>query len=135
MNNSALRVARIAAGMTQSSLADAVYGCQGSIWKYENGKAAPSVTDAINICRVLRCDPEQTFLAMMDEQPLEPIGKINLAAARANVGMTQKEVTKAIGVQNTTYNRWEKGAYAPDIYNALKLCRVFGCKLNDIDWE
>lgn len=58
--------------------------------------------------------------------------RISLAAARVNAGMTQDEVSKAIGCSKATLIGWEKGKHEIRGNQLVKLCQLYGISLNHI---
>ncbi len=55
--------------------------------------------------------------------------------ARAEKGMTQKELAQAVGVSRQTMNAIEKGDYNPTIRLCRNICRVLGRTLDDLFGE
>ena len=45
--------------------------------------------------------------------------------------MSYLEVSRQTGIPNQTIHNWKKGIYQPDIKNVLKLCDLFGLKVDD----
>lgn len=60
------------------------------------------------------------------------IVKLTLKAARVNVGYTQKEAAKELGVSNVTLSNWENGTAFPDIQQVEKLCELYGVSYDNI---
>lgn len=58
--------------------------------------------------------------------------KVTLKALRVNSKLKQTEVAKKIGISTLTLQNWENNKTAPDIYQLMKLCEVYGCTLDDI---
>ena len=52
--------------------------------------------------------------------------------ARAGQGMTQQQLAEAAGVSRQTINAIESGKFVPSTVLALKMARIFGCKVEDI---
>ena len=50
--------------------------------------------------------------------------KITIAAARTNVGLTQKEFAEALNVDRTTVINWEKGKYIPNLNNLRTISEI-----------
>lgn len=46
-------------------------------------------------------------------------------------GMTQEELAEKMNVSRQTVSKWETGASAPDLENAIRLCELFQISLND----
>ena len=47
-------------------------------------------------------------------------------------GMTQAEIAAALGVPQSNYSRWERGAIIPSVETLQKMAKAFGCQINDI---
>lgn len=58
--------------------------------------------------------------------------QISLKSARVNAELTQREASKAIGVDITTICSWEKGRTSPKISQLKKLCDVYNVAIDDI---
>lgn len=58
--------------------------------------------------------------------------KITLKAARVNVGLTQNDVAKRVGVNKGTIVNYEKYRTIPDIETAKKLANLYGLSVNDL---
>lgn len=50
-------------------------------------------------------------------------------------GLTQKELADKLGVTGATVVNWEKGHTTPSIEMCLKLSKVFGISIADLDLE
>lgn len=51
--------------------------------------------------------------------------KISLAAARVNVGLSQKSAAEELGVSNKTLCSWENGKTFPDQPMIEKICALY----------
>ena len=62
------------------------------------------------------------------------MGEMNnrIKVARAGQGMTQQQLAEAAGVSRQTINAIESGKFVPSTVLALKMARIFGCKVEDI---
>ena len=58
--------------------------------------------------------------------------KVSLKAMRTNAGITQTEAAKAVGVTKKTIHSWETSKTYPSIMQLLKLCKIYGCGVDDI---
>lgn len=58
--------------------------------------------------------------------------KISLRSARANIGLSAKEVGAIIGVHQNTLLDWEKGDTQPPIDKVLELCSLYGIGIEDL---
>ena len=58
--------------------------------------------------------------------------KITLRSARVNAGLTSEEVAKMIGVAPVTIRKWELNKTSPNIISFKRLCKIYGCELDDI---
>ena len=56
--------------------------------------------------------------------------KITLAAARTNVGLTQTQVAKELGVSISTVRNWETGITTPNVAHAYALCELYGVPID-----
>ena len=52
--------------------------------------------------------------------------KLTLEAAHRNVGLTQKEAAKRLGISNKTLGSWENGTTYPNVAMIGKLCDLYG---------
>lgn len=55
-----------------------------------------------------------------------------IKVARAGQGMTQQQLAEAAGVSRQTINAIESGKFVPSTVLALKMARIFGCKVEDL---
>ena len=55
-----------------------------------------------------------------------------LRRARKAKGLTQDDVSKALGIKNTTISNWETGVSRPDVDTLVLLCRYYGITPNDV---
>lgn len=58
--------------------------------------------------------------------------KVTMKAARVNVGLTQNEFAKKVGVGVKTVQNWESGASAPRADKMPEICEVLNCNIGDI---
>lgn len=58
--------------------------------------------------------------------------KISLKGLRANKDLSQTKVAEILGVDKATVISWEKNRTAPNAIMLMKLCEIYGCKLDDI---
>ncbi len=52
--------------------------------------------------------------------------KFTLASARVNVGLSQKDAAKALGISNKTLCKWEKFQAFPGVDMLPKICELYG---------
>lgn len=57
---------------------------------------------------------------------------MTLKAARINAGLRQSDVSKSMDIAVSTLIKWEKGITFPTAIQLMHLCRLYGCKLDDI---
>ncbi len=62
------------------------------------------------------------------------MGKMTLKALRVNVGLTQKEGSKRIGVSQKTLMNWEKGNTYPNQKQIEKICEVYDVSYDYINF-
>lgn len=60
------------------------------------------------------------------------MGKITLAAARVNAGLTQAELAEKMGVSRATINDWELGKREIRTAYLYALCHITGFSPDDI---
>ena len=66
------------------------------------------------------------------ERRLKNVYQVSLKAARVNVGMSQTEAGKKIGVSKQTVANWESGKTFPD-YSALKtICKIYAVPMDNL---
>lgn len=53
-------------------------------------------------------------------------------AARINVGLTQSESAKALGISKNTLSGYETGKTIPKLDVALKMAELYHCSLDDL---
>lgn len=58
-----------------------------------------------------------------------------MKSLRQELGLSQAELAKRVGVSRQTINMIENGGYNPTIELCIKLCRELGVTLNDIFWR
>nr|DAK55189.1 MAG TPA: helix-turn-helix domain protein [Caudoviricetes sp.] len=58
--------------------------------------------------------------------------KVSLKAARVNAGLTQSDVAEKSHKNKQTIVNWETGKTEIDRANFEMLCRMYGCKMDDI---
>jgi transcriptional regulator with XRE-family HTH domain len=57
---------------------------------------------------------------------------MKMKALRLVAGLTQDDVSKAIGVARPTVFLWESGAALPRRSNLEKLAALYGCKISEL---
>lgn len=70
----------------------------------------------------------------MEEQRLGTWPKFTLVAARKNIGLTQVEAAKNLGVATSTLSNWEKGITYPAQPDIDKICRLYNLKYDYINF-
>lgn len=99
---SALRTARLRAGLTQHELAQLVGVAGGeriSVW--ERGEMAPRARTVGALARVLNVSVDE-LLGIASETP-------DLRALRRRAALSAAEVAESAFVSTSTYERWERG--------------------------
>ena len=54
-----------------------------------------------------------------------------IKSRRKNLGMTQKQLAKNVGVTDVTISRYENGECEPSFTEFIKLCKVLGMRIED----
>ena len=62
------------------------------------------------------------------------MAKMTLKAARGNVGLSQKDAAKKLGVNNTTLWCWEQGTTFPAADKIKDICNLYGVEYDDINF-
>lgn len=63
------------------------------------------------------------------------MGKRTLREMRFNRGFaSQEDVAILLDVDPSTYGNWERGKTSPSVDYAKRICEIFNCTLNDIEW-
>lgn len=60
--------------------------------------------------------------------------KITLKAARKNIGLTQVEAAKVLGIATSTLRSWENGITYPGQPEIEKLCALYNLKYDYINF-
>jgi transcriptional regulator with XRE-family HTH domain len=60
---------------------------------------------------------------------------ITLKAARVNVGLTQIDAAKALGISPDTVRKYEQGETFPDVPMIRKIEALYRISYNDIDFS
>ncbi|HIV48075.1 MAG TPA: helix-turn-helix domain-containing protein [Candidatus Acutalibacter stercorigallinarum] len=55
----------------------------------------------------------------------------NLRRARAQAGLSQREVAQHPGVSRPTYTYYETGHTAPSVFDLYRLAQLYGCPMED----
>lgn len=58
--------------------------------------------------------------------------KNRIKVARAGQNITQQQLAEDVGVSRQTINAIESGKFVPSTVLALKMARIFNCKVEDI---
>ena len=58
--------------------------------------------------------------------------KNRIKVARAGQNITQQQLADAVGVSRKTINSIESGKFVPSTVLALKMARIFNCKVEEI---
>lgn len=62
------------------------------------------------------------------------MNKMSLAALRVNAKLTQEGAATKIGVSRASIIKWEKGISYPSAKRIGKICEVYGCSYDDIQF-
>lgn len=60
--------------------------------------------------------------------------KLTLKLWRVSKGLSQEQCAKHVGVTTKTWHTWEQGTSYPKIDKVFKICKLFNCKIEDIDF-
>lgn len=56
----------------------------------------------------------------------------NIRTLREKRGITQSELSQAVGVAQATFAQYEVGAKAPNVYVAVKIARILGTTVEEL---
>jgi HTH-type transcriptional regulator, cell division transcriptional repressor len=57
---------------------------------------------------------------------------VRLRVRRDNLGVTQQDLARAVGVAPNTVYKWEAGLTPPDSYSLARVCEALGCRADDL---
>ena len=120
IDSRALRMARVAAGLTQSDLARKVGVVGGErVWRWEHGRSQPRPDLLVRLAEALDLNPRQLV------RPASAVP--DLRALRLAAGLDAYEVVLAIHLSLPTYRKWEQGRWRrlPDRTTLEALARTF----------
>ena len=60
--------------------------------------------------------------------------KITLKAARVNVGLTQDDAAKLIGVNTDTLGKWERGQGYPNVIQLENIIKAYGVPYEQLNF-
>ncbi len=60
---------------------------------------------------------------------------IRLKVARVELGMSQEDLAKEVGVTRQTIGAIENGSYNPTLNLCIDICKATNKTLNDLFWE
>jgi transcriptional regulator with XRE-family HTH domain len=100
-----LRKRRLDLGLPQREVAEMLGVAESTICGWEVGRTSPQLRFIPRIITFLGYDP-------LDEVSHETLGE-RIVATRQRLGMTQRQLARALGVDPTTVGRWERGAGKP----------------------
>lgn len=60
------------------------------------------------------------------------VNKLSLKGMRLARQLTQEDVARAVGVSRVAVLKWERGDNPPKMKYAIKLAKLFGCRVEDI---
>lgn len=58
--------------------------------------------------------------------------KVTIKALRVNADMNQKQAADALGVNVATLVKWEANRTSPTGTQLARMCKLYGCTLDDI---
>lgn len=102
-NDSPIAKARLAKGMTQKELAEAIGAKQAQISAWERGAIPPSVDVLVRIASALDIDVVKLMTPRNQSNN-------NIKELRTAKGLTQVELSKMLGIAQSTYSAYESGA-------------------------
>lgn len=57
---------------------------------------------------------------------------MTLKYLRKRAGLTQKELAKLLGYEQTIVSMWENGTRDPNVQTLIELSKIFGCSIDEL---
>lgn len=65
----------------------------------------------------------------------DDVGNERMKKRRSDLGLSQGELAKRVGVSRQTINMIENGGYNPTVELCIRICKELGVTLNDLFWR
>lgn len=65
----------------------------------------------------------------------DDVGNESMKKRRSDLGLSQGELAKRVGVSRQTINMIENGGYNPTVELCIRICKELGVTLNDLFWR
>ena len=118
---------------------------QTMVARYETGVNELPIQHLISLVEILEVPPEK-ILGMDNVTASDGVPQIDFAQRgdrwgayqqiirekRIQAGMTQQEVGKALGIAQTVYARYERGANRLPIHHLIRLCEIYGVSATEM---
>ena len=108
--------------------------CRTTLTRYLSGKTIPSLSTAIKLADYFAC-PLDYLLGSEKEsyydkfKPCPPFTQ-QFAFLLERFGKTKTEIHEKAGITESLIYDWQRGTYAPTIYNVIKLAEYFDCSVD-----
>lgn len=60
--------------------------------------------------------------------------KLTIKLWRVSKSLSQTQCAEYVGVTTSTWHTWERGTSYPKIDKVFKICKLFNCKIEDINF-
>ena len=65
----------------------------------------------------------------------DDVGNESMKKRRSDLGLSQGELAKRVGVSRQTINMIENGGYNPTVELCIRICKELGVTLHDLFWR
>ena len=108
--------------------------CRTTLTRYLSGKTVPSLSTAIMLADYFSCALDYLLGSEKESyydkfKPCPPFTK-QFAFLLEHFGKTKTEVHEKAGITESLIYDWQRGTYAPTIYNVIKLAEFFDCSVD-----
>jgi transcriptional regulator with XRE-family HTH domain len=122
-----LRLARVAAGMTQLDVADELGVGQPTVSVWEAGEQVPDVErfEALEAAVGLEAGTLRASLGLPPVDDGPPLS-VRIRDARLAAGLLQADLAARVGVTQATVSDWERGRFAPRLEQLGRIADALG---------
>ena len=108
--------------------------CRTTLTRYLSGKTIPSLSTAIKLADYFACALDYLLGGEKENdydkfKPCPPFTQ-QFAFLLEHFKKTKTEVHEKAGITESLIYDWQRGTYAPTIYNVIKLAEFFDCSVD-----
>lgn len=120
-----LKELRKASGKNQSEIARLLGVTQQTYANYENGRTEASYDTLVRISKVFNLTVDEVISKNGGTDTINANPLVRLIELRNKNNLTQKDIAKITGYQQTLVSKWENGEREPDSKTLIKLAKYF----------